>query len=260
MLVPVKPASLLPLSFTASMHTIPLQLLRQQARSFQWPNPRALFGLYLAACDMTGYTLSLVFNTLLSWYSSPTGLVLLYLLWNISSFKNVLNVGIQGSCSCSPFMLYAIANFIHGEVLAIFNVYTSGLNSRLYIQMTTGHPFRMDHYHIKLCMSKDELIIFPPKPKAFPILGNVDIIQARNHKLSLISQSSLSSQWIPSLTFFEMVSCLHLYLLLTYFMPLNISCEYSIISWLPCLQSLSQIHPSCGPQSDLSKVYDHITS
>lgn len=67
-----------------------LQLLRQQARSFQWPNPRALFSLYLAACDTTGYTLSLVFNTLLSWYSSPTGLVLLY-LWNISSFKNVLN-------------------------------------------------------------------------------------------------------------------------------------------------------------------------
>lgn len=97
-------------------------------------------------------------------------------------------VGIQGSWSCSPFMLYAIANFIHGEVLA------SGLNSRLYIQMTTGHPFRMDHYHIKLCMFKDELIIFPPKPKAFPILGNVDIIQVRNHKLSLISQSSLSSQ------------------------------------------------------------------
>ena len=46
--------------------------------------------------------------------------------------------------------------------------------------MTAGHPFRMDHNLFKLCQSKDELIIFSPKPKAFHILGDDAISQARN--------------------------------------------------------------------------------
>lgn len=95
----------------------------------------------------------------------------------------------------------ALTNFIHSEVLTIFNIYTSnsgplGQILGVYIQMIIGHPFR-----IELCMSEDEWIAFSPKPQAFLILGTEATAQARNPKvISDFSQSSLSTQWITSIS------------------------------------------------------------
>ena len=92
--------------------------------------------------------------------------------------KNTLNVVFPGSWPHSLFLCCIPSpNLIHSDVLAIFNVstyiQTSGLHSRAYISkwlldILAGWTIAS----FKLCKYKDELIIFPPKLKASPRLGN----------------------------------------------------------------------------------------
>lgn len=106
------------------------------------------------------------------------------------------------------------------------------------------------------------LTIFPPKPKAFPVVDNDDITQAQNpevianpfHYLYLLNNYFLN-------LFLKMVSRLHLYLPLTYFKLFAISC-WSIQqspNWPPWLSPY--LKPILYMVDEISylKSTDHVT-
>lgn len=70
---------------------------------------------------------------------------------------------------------------------------TSGLYSRS--AHPNGYWTSLRDKLIKLCISTNELTIFPPKPKAFPVVDNDDITQTRNPEVTADPfQASLSTQ------------------------------------------------------------------
>lgn len=124
--------------------------------------------------------------------------------------------------------------------------------------MTTDIPSGWTITPLNFALSKDELILFLPKLKAFPILGNDAVIQTRNLKSSLTSLNHsglLSDYFLDIFWKWSHVS------ISTYHSPTSGSSTSpagvfnALLTDLPASSLHLKTHPTYCWQSALSKVY-----